>query len=154
MDYLILKTLHVLGVVLFLGNISVTALWKVMSERSRRPEVVAFGQRLVTVTDFVFTLPGAALILVTGHLMAGGHAAIFSTPWLTWGWSLFIVSGVLWVLVLIPVQVWQAKLARGFAAGGVVPARYWRLSQVWMAVGMLATVLPLANLYFMVAKPG
>lgn len=153
MDYPLLKSLHVLGVVLFLGNVTVTALWKVMSERSRNPAVVAFGQRLVTLTDFAFTLPGALLILVTGHLMAGGHAAIFASTWLTWGWALFMLSGLLWVLVLIPVQVWQARLARVFAAGTAIPAQYWRLSRVWMVVGSAATILPLLNLYFMVAKP-
>lgn len=74
----------------------VTALWKVLADRTRHPAVVAYSQHLVTVTDVAFTATGAALILVTGQLMAGGHAAIFSTPWLAWGYGLFITSGLLW----------------------------------------------------------
>jgi uncharacterized membrane protein len=50
--------------------------------------------------------------------------------------------------------VTQARLARGFAGGGEIPERYWKLSRIWIVFGLLATVLPLANLYIMVFKPG
>lgn len=154
MSYQLLKSLHLLGVSLFLGNIIVTALWKMLADRSRRPAVIAYAQRLVTLTDLVFTAPGAALILVSGLLMAGGHDAVARTPWLSWGLGLFTASGLLWVLVLIPVQWKQARLARGFAEAATVPAEYWRLARIWAGVGALATLLPLANLYVMVFKPG
>jgi uncharacterized membrane protein len=48
----------------------------------------------------------------------------------------------------------QARLARQFASGAQIPARYWKLARVWTVFGLLATLLPLANLYFMVFKPG
>jgi hypothetical protein len=35
----------------------------------------------------------------------------------------------------------------------VIPERYWRLSMLWSVFGAMATILPLANLYFMVFKP-
>lgn len=153
MTYSLVKALHLLGVVLFLGNIIVSALWKAMADRSRRPELIAYGQRLITATDFIFTAPGAVLILVTGHLMAGGHAAVFELTWLRWGWVLFVASGLLWALVLVPVQIQQAKLARRFAVDGEIPENYWRLSQVWMMVGSVVTLLPLLSLGFMVFRP-
>jgi uncharacterized membrane protein len=153
LSYQLLKSLHLLGVVLFLGNLIVTAVWKTLADRSRRPPIIAYAQRLVTITDIAFTAPGAILILVSGQLMAGGHAAIFQTAWLRWGFSLFVISGLLWALVLLPVQYKQARLAREAATLAAMPASYWRLARVWMVVGTIATVLPLANLYFMVFKP-
>ena len=42
-------TMHIIGVVLFLGNIIVTAVWKMLAYRTREAAVVAFGQRLVVV---------------------------------------------------------------------------------------------------------
>jgi uncharacterized membrane protein len=36
-EYLILKALHLLGVVLFLGNIVVTAVWKMLADRTQSP---------------------------------------------------------------------------------------------------------------------
>ncbi|MGH8119665.1 MAG: DUF2269 family protein [Gammaproteobacteria bacterium] len=61
--YLTLKSLHILGAVIFLGNIIVTGWWKVMADRTKNPKVIAFAQRQVTMTDFVFTAGGAAIIL-------------------------------------------------------------------------------------------
>ncbi|MBD0330778.1 MAG: DUF2269 domain-containing protein [Thermoleophilia bacterium] len=147
-------TVHVLGVVLFLGNLVVTAVWKTLADRTKEASVVAFGQRLVTVTDLAFTATGAALIAVSGHVMADRFGGVFGGPgWLTLGWSLFIAAGAIWLLVLVPVEVMQERLARGFRDGGAIPDRYWRLSRVWAVAGVVATVLPLVNVYLMVVKP-
>ena len=48
--YLAFKVIHLLGVVLFLGNIIVTAVWKTLADRTREPRTIAYAQRLVTVT--------------------------------------------------------------------------------------------------------
>ncbi len=86
--------------------------------------------------------------------LADRFGGVFSGPaWLTIGWSLFIASGVIWVAALIPIEVMQARLARGFRDGGTIPQRYWRLSTLWAIFGAVATLLPLANLYFMIFKP-
>lgn len=152
--YLWLKTVHIVGAVLFLGNIIVTGWWKVMADRTRDPRVVAFAQRQVTLTDYVFTLGGVLLVLGTGlanvHLSGLRYA---DNPWLEWGVGLFIASGVIWVAVLVPLQARLARLARGFGDGRApIPQEYWRLCRRWNFWGVLATLLPLAVLYFMVFK--
>ena len=152
--YRVLKLLHVLGAILFVGNIVVTALWKTMADRTRRPEVIAFAQRLVTTTDFVFTGFGAGLVLGTGLMMARVFGERFWTlPWIAWGMGLFIASGMLWITVLVPIQIKQAHLAAQFAGGTPIPDAYWRLGRLWMTFGSVATVLPVLNLYFMVFRP-
>ncbi len=151
--YLTLKSLHILGVVLFLGNIIVTAVWKGMADRNGRPEVVGFAQRLVTLTDWIFTFGGAALILLAGTAMAN-HAgmSISGTPWIWHGYVIFLISGAIWVVILIPIQIAQARLAHDFEAGGDIPERYWRLNRIWFFWGIIATLIPLANLAVMVFK--
>jgi uncharacterized membrane protein len=147
-------SLHILGVVLFLGNIIVTAVWKTLADRTQSPAVVAYAQRLVTITDVAFTATGVVLIIVSGQVLADDFGGVFSGPtWLTIGWSLFIASGVIWLAVLIPVEVRQARLAREFRDSPTIPDRYWRLSTIWAIFGAIATLLPLANLYLMVFKP-
>jgi uncharacterized membrane protein len=132
----------------------VTALWKVMADRTREPRVVAFGQRLVTMTDVIFTGVGAALVLLTGLAMLQAFAGDpLEVRWVTWGLLLFAASGVLWGAVLIPIQVAQSRLARQFAAAGEIPARYWDLGRAWLVVGSIAALLPLVNVYVMVFKP-
>lgn len=49
--YLLIKSLHLLGVILFVGNIIVTGWWKVMADRTGNPAIIAFAQRQVTLTD-------------------------------------------------------------------------------------------------------
>ena len=145
--------LHVLGVVIFLGNIIVTAVWKVLADRTRNAAVVAYAQRLVTVTDIAFTATGVALIAVSGQAMADRFGGIGGPGWLTLGFTLFIASGVIWVTTLIPIQIMQSRLARSFAVDGVIPERYWRLATLWYVLGAIAIGLPLVNIYLMVAKP-
>jgi uncharacterized membrane protein len=152
--YLLLKTLHLAGVVIFLGNIIVTGWWKVMADRTRSPQIVAFAQRQVTLTDWVFTAGGATLLAIGGlgnaHLNGMDY---LNVRWLAWGYWSFMVSGLLWAAVLIPVQVKQARLARAFADGSPIPERYWQLGRIWAVVGSLATVIPFAAIYWMVVKP-
>ena len=60
MKYDAFKVVHLFGVILFLGNIIVTAVWKVMADRTGDPRIIAYAQRLVTLTDWIFTAGGVA----------------------------------------------------------------------------------------------
>lgn len=153
LSYHALKMLHLFGVVVFLGNIIVTAWWKIMADRTRDPRIIAFAQRQVSLTDLVFTAGGVAIVLLTGFGMIGrlGMGAL-GEPWLRWGLGLFAASGTIWVAILLPLQVAQGRMARAFASGGEIPEHYWRYGRLWAAFGILATVLPLLNLYWMVFK--
>jgi uncharacterized membrane protein len=152
--YLTLKSLHILGAIFFLGNIIMTGWWKVMADRTRDPKTIAFAQRQVTLTDFVFTAGGVVLLLTTGVGNAMiHHMDYWNIRWLAWGMGLFIASGVIWVAILIPVQVKQARLAREFATSGNIPDAYWFLGKLWIGFGTAATLLPLINIYWMVFKP-
>ena len=152
--YLVLKCLHVFGAILFLGNIIVTAWWKTMADRTKQSRVIAYAQRQVTLTDFIFTAGGALLVLITGignaHMLRMDY---WHVRWLAWGFWLFILSGAIWALILVPIQVQQAHLAATFAEGGGIPEKYWRLGWLWIVFGIIATLLPMMNLYWMVFKP-
>lgn len=148
----IVKTLHVLGAVLFLGNIAVSAVWKVLADRSGRLDVARYAARLVLVTDAVFTAGGAALVASTGHLLAPLHGGIGAQPWLQAGYALFAASGLIWLVVLLPVEILQARMLSA-ATGEALPAGYRRLSLVWSIAGTAATAAPLGVVYLMAAKP-
>ena len=144
---------HVVGVVLFLGNVVVTAVWKSVADRTRAPAVVAFAQRLVTITDVAFTAPGLVLILISGLVLADDLGGIGGPGWLTLGFALFVASGVIYLVALVPIQVAQARMARAFRDEEEVPAAYWRLANLWAVVGSIVAILPLVTLYLMTVKP-
>lgn len=153
-SYLWLKTVHVFGVMLFLGNIIVTAWWKLMADHTRNPQIIAFAQRQVTYTDYVFTAGGAVILLASGWSNAAMHGMdVMHIRWLSWGLWLFSASGLIWVGILIPIQIRQSRMAKRFAEGGNIPPEYWRLGRLWAIWGFIATLLPLVNYYWMVFKP-
>ena len=154
MSYEAFKVVHLFGVIVFLGNIIVTGVWKAMADRTGDAKTVAFAQRLVTLTDWLFTAGGIGLILVGAYGMAAvAHLDLRHTAWLIWGQTIFVASGIIWVVALMPTQIVQARQARAFADGGRIPDSYWRHGRRWLICGTVATVVPLANLYFMVFKP-
>jgi uncharacterized membrane protein len=154
MSYEAFKVVHLFGVVIFLGNIIVTAVWKVMADRTRDPPIIAYAQRLVTLTDWIFTAGGVVFILIGAYGMAAvAGLDLRGAIWLIWGQALLVISGLIWALILIPTQIAQARQARDFASGSAIPDSYWRHNRRWVIWGVIATIIPLANLYVMVFKP-
>lgn len=148
--YLTLKSLHIVGACLFVGNIIVSAFWKALADRTHSLAVVRFATRLVNVTDAVFTGVGVTLLLVTGHLLAEHYGGVLAQPWIVWSYVLFAISGVLWLVILVPLQLKQARILR--AAQDAIPREYARLARLWSLTGTIATIVPLPAIYLMVAK--
>ena len=148
---LTIKSLHILGVSLFLGNIIVSAFWKVLADRTGNYAVIRFATRLVNVTDAIFTGLGATLLLVTGHLLADKYGGVLPNDWILWSYVLFGVSGAIWIAVLLPIQFKQANLLR-VSPAEVIPQEYYRLARLWSFAGAIATLFPLPAIYLMVAK--
>jgi uncharacterized membrane protein len=154
MAYDAFKVVHLFGVILFLGNIIVTAVWKVMADRTGDSRIIAYAQQLLTLTDWIFTAGGAVLLLVGAYGVAAVAGLNLHGPtWLIWGQALFVVSGLIWIIIFIPTQIAQARQAPAFASGAPIPESYWRHNRRWVVWGVIATLVPLANLYFMVFKP-
>jgi uncharacterized membrane protein len=145
--------LHVTGVVVFLGNLIVTAVWKTLADQTHDTRVIAYAQRLVTVTDVAFTATGAVLITASGFALADDWGGVTGPTWLTVGFGLFAASGLIWLTILIPVQLQQMRLTRDFVASDEIPDRYWQLARRWYVFGAIATLLPLANIFVMALKP-
>ncbi|MEE4536929.1 MAG: DUF2269 domain-containing protein [Erythrobacter sp.] len=148
------KFLHYLGIILLAGNITVTAVWKVFADRSDDWRIVAFGQRLVTGTDFGLTIPGIVLTMVGGYgvLFLNGYN-LTEPAWLLWSQVLFVVAGLIWLGILVPIQIRQARIAARFDAAGGITAEYRRLSRRWITWGLISTVPLVCVLWLMVAKP-
>jgi uncharacterized membrane protein len=152
--YLVLKTVHVLGAILLLGNIVVTGWWKLMANRTGHPEIIAFAQRQVTLTDFLFTAGGSILVFGTGIANVLLHdIPLLETGWLLWALIMFTVSGIVWGSILIPIQIKQAQAAREFPTDEVIPASYWRRERMWFGYGAIAIITPFISLALMVLKP-
>lgn len=153
MTYSLFKIIHILGVVLLIGNVTITFIWKFHADATRDPVVLAFAQRIVTWTDWVFTAGGATLVMLGGYGMTTlARIDPVGTGWLLWSQIWFYAVGLVWLLILVPLQVLQSRQARKFAVTGTIPETYWRLCGYWNLVGIGSTVPFLYVLYLMIAK--
>ncbi len=154
MAYETAKFIHIVGVIVLIGNVTATAIWKFFADRSGDPKIVGFSQRLVTVTDWSLTFWGVILTVVGGYSAAAiGRMNLLSDRWLVLGQTLFLLSGVIWIAMLIPLQVRMARLARQFEDGGPIPVKYSVASRAWYFVGVVATVPLIGATWVMIAKP-
>jgi uncharacterized membrane protein len=154
--YLLLKSLHILAVALFLGNVITGVFWKAHADRTADPRIMAHTLDGIIRSDRWFTIPGVLLIVVFGFGAAiVGGLPILGTGWIWQSIVLFSVSGAAFVFQVAPLQVRLRDLAREGSGGGTWNAElYGRLSRRWGAWGLVATLTPLAALFLMVLKPG
>ena len=147
-----IKALHILGVSLFIGNIIISAFWKVMADRSRNLSVMQFGVKLVNLTDMLFTGLGSTLLIVTGHIMAKEFGGIASQEWIITSYILFAVSGILWLVALAPIQLKQSNLIKDLPIDAPIPKHYYKLGRAWSLIGTIAIIIPLPAIFLMVSK--
>ena len=78
--------------------------------------------------------------------------SLTARSWLLWGQVLFVVSGAIWLFMLVPIQSAQSRMTALLAESDAIPEAYSRLSRHWIVWGIVATVLMVAALNLMVMK--
>ncbi len=153
--YLAMKVLHILAVVLFLGNIITGLFWKAHGDRSGDPRIMAHTLDGIIRSDRWFTIPGVLFIMVSGIAAAViGGFPILRTGWIWQSLILFGISGVAFVAQVAPLQRRLHALAiTSIGNAGWDAAEYGRLTRRWEVWGAVAVVTPLAALVLMVWKP-
>ena len=154
MLYLILKALHIVSVVLFLGNIITGVFWKVHADIAGDLRSRAQALAGIIASDRVFTLPGVFLIIATGVALALlGNWPLLRTPWILWSIVLFGISGLAFGIFVAPLQKKLLANVRAGIDGNWDQAAYDALSRGWTVWGTIATGAPLIAVFLMVMKP-
>ena len=158
MLYLTLKALHVLAVVLFLGNVTTGIFWKAHGDRLSDANGGDLRHRVqaldgIIKADRLFTVPSVLLIIASGvTLVLVGNLSFF-TPWILWSLVLFGGAGAIFGARVGPLQTKLLANARAGLAGEWNEAEYQALSNSWRFWGWIATGAPLVALILMVLKP-
>lgn len=153
--YLALKALHVLAVVLFLGNIVTGLFWHAHAARTRNAAVIRHAMGGIILSDRLFTMPGVLVILVSGVCLAlrGGYP-LLRTAWILWPIVLFSVSGLAFMFRVAPLQRRLLGVAQaGAERGDFDYAAYRKLALTWELWGAVALATPVAALLIMTMKP-
>ena len=151
--YLVLKSLHIVSVVLFLGNIVTGVFWKAHADLTGDLRARAQALDGIIKSDRIFTTPNVVFIVLTGVGTAlVGKIPILSTPWILWSIILFSVSGLAFAFVA-PTQRKLLANVRAGVDGNWDRAGYDALSRKWTVWGAVAAVAPLIAVFLMVLKP-
>ncbi|MFD0696034.1 DUF2269 family protein [Paenibacillus sp. GCM10027628] len=148
--------LHVLGAVLFLGNIITGAFWKVRAHYGKQDlQTIHLTVKNIMLADYVFTVPGILLLLIPGHLMAFrlGYS-LMEWNWVSVALLLFSISGILWLFILLPLQRKMIRFSEESLRFGKQTEAYRKVSKKWDVYGTIATIIPLITLVLMIWKPG
>jgi uncharacterized membrane protein len=154
MLYLALKALHVVSVVLFLGNIITGVFWKMHADRTFDLRARAQALDGIIKADRWFTVPGVLLIVATGVSMALlAHLPMLRTLWIVASIALFGISGLAFGIAVGPLQKKMLANVRAGLAGDWDENQYNSQSRAWGLWGIVATAAPLLALFLMVMKP-
>lgn len=152
--YLALKLLHVVAVIIFLGNITTGLFWHAHAARTRDPKLLAHTMDGIIRSDRLFTMPGVIGIIAAGVLLAlYGHFPLLKTGWIFWTLVLFAVSGIVFGTRIAPMQRQLKAIAERGMQGNFDYPRYRSLAIRWEVWGAVALLTPVAGLALMVLKP-
>src|SRR4030095_11867942 len=151
--YLLLKLIHVLAVIIFVGNITTGLFWMRQANRTRNYSIISFTMKGIITSDKWFTIPGVVIITAAGFSAAiHGGLPLLRTGWIFWSIVLFSLSGLMFSIKVAPLQKKILHLAVNNAANDFGDKVYHSLLRQWETWGLLALITPLAALVMMVLK--
>jgi uncharacterized membrane protein len=152
MAYNYIKLLHILFVIIFLGNITIGLFWKMFAEKTKDPDKIAFAFKGIIKADRYFTVPGVIGITLfgVGGAMHGG-LPLLGTGWILWSIIFFTISGIAFMVRLVPLQKKLEALASDKEKFNW--DEYHSLSRQWDFWGYVALITPWIALILMVIKP-
>jgi uncharacterized membrane protein len=138
-SYALCKLVHVVAVVVFLGNATLGLFWVAHAERTGDPKIIGHAMQGIIRADRWFTTPGIILIIAGGVAAAvTGNLKLLSTGWIAGSIGMFSVSGLVFGSALAPLQ----RKIVSIAMSSPDPQSLQPLLRRWHVFGWLA-LLPL-----------
>ena len=154
MNYTYLKLIHLLAVIIFLGNIIVGLFWMRIAVKTRDLRIINFTIKGIITADRYFTIPGVIIITAFGILTAVyGHFPLLRTGWILWSIILFSISGLAFGFKVSPLQKILLNLTLNNEKAGDLNWHYFQKKYVeWEVWGLIALITPLAAFVMMTLK--
>ena len=151
MDWL-MKILHVLAVVVLLGNLLMAPFWRKRLVALGGVQARAAANRSIRVADLMFTLPGWVVVLVTGIVLSINRGWKLPIS-LNISMLLFLGWLVLWHVLVLRARKAMIAQAEEAASGGQAPAELVQHEHQWQQWSYVSAGLVVLILILMVAQP-
>jgi uncharacterized membrane protein len=151
--YLVLKTIHIIAVILFMGNIVTGLFWKAYADRTRNVKFIAHTMDGLIRADRWFTIPGVIVITAAGIFAAiQAGLPLLRTGWILWSIIAFSASGIAFAWQVAPLQKELLAMTRTADETAFDWALYRSKSLRWELWGLFATMAPAIAVVLMVLK--
>lgn len=144
------KLLHVLGVILLMGNMIVGPLWVIVAWRTGDPKLLRWSARTLALADIVFTAPATQLTLWNGLAMASIFGGTRAQAWLHQTVLLLFAVIALSPTVVLYYQERFIALAEAEAPAATFTPAFLR----WSLWGTVISVPFALVLYMMIVRRG
>ena len=154
MDYTYIKLIHLLAVVLFLGNIITGLFWMHFAVKTKDLKIINHTIKGIIKADRYFTIPGV-IIITAGGFMAAIHAQfpILHTGWIFWSIVMFSISGIAFGFKVAPLQKKINNLTCNKETSVDFDWGYFsKVYTSWDTWGLIALLTPLAAFVMMTLK--
>ena len=151
--YWLMKIVHVLAVVVLLGNLLMAPFWRKCLAALGGAQARATANRSVRMADLLFTLPGWVVVLATGIMLIIYRDLGMRGGWLHLSLLLFLGWLVLWHVLVLRARKAMITQADEAAAGGPVSAELAQHERQWQQWSYLSALLAVLILILMVTQP-
>ncbi|RIX48277.1 MAG: DUF2269 domain-containing protein [Rhodocyclales bacterium GT-UBC] len=152
MSYTLIKTMHILSMVLLFGTGLGSAFYKWMADRTGNPQHIAATNRQVVLADWIFTTPTVIFQPLSGLWMIHLLGLPLSTPWVAISLGLYGLAGACW-LPVVWLQIRMQRMAEdAVIRQQLLPPAYWRMARAWFWLGVPAFISMLLVVALMVFK--
>jgi uncharacterized membrane protein len=146
LPYAVHKLLHIVGVVVFMGNLIAGPVWLFFAYAEDDPRHFRWAARMLSAADIWLTTPGVQLTLWNGLFLAAQLGGVRQQPWIAESVAWVVVASVLSVLVVLP---WQERVVERAGNGDHEGA--WRALIGWSVSGTLL-MLPFSLVAWMMVS--
>jgi uncharacterized membrane protein len=151
MEYILYKLIHLIAVMIFLGNIILGLFWMHFAVNTKDVKIINHTILGIIKADQYFTIPGV-IIITLGGLMAAmaGNYPIIRTGWIFWSIVMFTVSGIAFMIKVVPLQkkMYQFTINQEVFNWN----EFYKLFKAWDFWGIVALISPIIAFVFMILK--
>jgi len=152
--YTYFKLIHVIAVMIFLGNIITGLFWMRIAVKTKDLKIINFTMKGIRAADRYFTIPGVIVITAGGFLAAiYGHLPLLRTGWIFWSRIMFSISGLAFGFKVAPLQkkIYHLTLEEKISKDFDWP-NFHKAYVQWEIWGFIALLTPLLAFGMMILK--
>ncbi len=150
MIYQIWKLLHIIAVIVFFGNITISRFKKNNAEKSKDKIKLSDTFKNILNFDRILTMPSATGVVIFGLGTAmQGNYSLIETSWIFWSIILLIISAYAFMSKIIPIQ---RQIIKTLNADNFSWDDYNSLSKKWNLWDSIAIITPYLAVVLMVLK--